>query len=198
MTILKGFLEPRPDEKVIHVIRKHPIVYFRLILIFLITSVVPLTIFLVLWSNHFPFSTTSQLGILGYIGASFFALYSLAVFFVAWINEEFDIYILSNQRLIDITQVNFFKRTVSETQLRNIEDTKAEITGIFGTIFNYGNLEVQTAAGDPNEFFMDHVHHPAAVGGEIMDAVHESFKKHTKAVSQGVEHPDLNVIKGKL
>ena len=185
----------REDEDVIMVIRKHPIVYVRLLFIFLVTSIIPVTIFIIFWSNQFPFSTTSYTGALGYLGVCFFILYSLAIFLVAWLNEEFDIFILTNQRLVDITQVNFFKRTVSETQLRNIEDTKTDIHGIFPTLLNYGNVDVQTAAGDPTEFFIDNVHNPVEVGQKILNAVFENHKSQIAAISKGGEIPDKDMLK---
>ena len=197
MTTLHHFPGKRPDEHIIMVIRKHGIVYFRLFWIFFATTILPVGIFLGFWLNSFPINALTATGALGYMGVCFFLLFSLAIFLVAWLNEEFDLFILTNQRLVDITQVNFFKRNVAATQLRNIEDTLASINGFFPTLLNYGDLDVQTAAGDPSEFYMDHIPDPVAVARVILNAVYEGQKKHAEAVSQGVEQPDKIVMKGK-
>jgi len=55
-----------------------------------------------------------NVGVIGVLGALLFILYSLAIFLIAWLNEEFDLFILTNQRLIDITQVSFLKRTATD------------------------------------------------------------------------------------
>ncbi len=194
--MIQNFPGKRPDEETLMVVRKHWIVYFRLLFIFTITSLAPVSVFIIFWANNFPLSTTSYTGILGYLGASFFLLYSLAVFLVAWLNEEFDIFILTNQRLLDITQVNFFKRTVAATQLRNIEDTKTDIHGILPTLLNYGDIDVETAAGNASDFFMDHVPDPVGASRMILNAVYESQKRHTEAVLNGTELPDKEMLKG--
>lgn len=191
------FQGQRPDEKIVMIIRKHVIVYIRLILIFLITTALPITIFLFFWIPQFPLSSLTQGGLLGYLGVCFFLLYSLAIFLIAWLNEEFDLFILTNQRLVDITQVNFFKRTVAATQLRNIEDTLAKVSGFWSTLLNYGDLDVQTAAGDPSEFYMDHIPDPVSVARVIINAVYDGQRRHAKAVNEGVEHPDKIIEKGK-
>lgn len=195
--MIQNFPGKREDEKIIMVIRKHYIVYVRIFFIFLVTSVIPATVFLFFWSNSYDFLTSSFIGATGYIGAGFFILFSLAIFLVAWLNEEFDIFILTDQRLVDITQVNFFKRTVAATQLRNIEDTVTDVHGIFPTMLNYGNLDVQTAAGNASDFFMDHVPDPVEAARVILNAVYEGQKRHSEAVSQGLENPDKKVDKGK-
>ena len=187
----------RPDETIVMIIRKHVIVYVRLVLFFLVTTIFPAMIFLFFWMPQFPLSNLTQAGLIGYLGVCFFLIFSLAVFLVAWLNESFDLFILTNQRLVDITQVNFFKRTVAATQLRNIEDTLAKVSGFWPTLLNYGDLDVQTAAGDPSEFYMDHIPDPVGVARVILNAVYEGQKKHAEAISQGKEEPDKIVMKGK-
>lgn len=187
----------RADEQVIMIIRKHPIVYLRLLFIFLVITGLPMGAFLYFWFTQYSLSTESFIGIVGYIGVCFFGMFSLAVFLITWINEAFDIFILTNQRLMDITQVNLFKRTVTETQLRNIEDTMSRVSGILPTLLNYGDVDVQTASGDPTEFYMDHVHDPSGTARVILNAVYEAQKRHSEAIAKGLEYPDKGEEKGK-
>ena len=167
--MLQDFPGKQPNEKVLMVIRKHMIVYARILFFFFLTSVFPILVFISIWSRTFPLSSGGTISIVGYLGALLYLLYSLAILLIAWLNEEFDLFILTNNRLIDITQVSFFKRTVATTPLSQIQDTTSDIHGILGTVLNYGSIDVQTAAGDASSFTIDHVHDPALVARRILN-----------------------------
>lgn len=169
--MLNDFPGRQPDEKVLMVIRKHPIVYIRTGLVFLVAAILPLAVFLILWSSNFPLSQGGTVNVLGYLGASLYFLYSLALLVVSFINDEFDLFILTDHRLIDITQVSFLKRTVATTPLNQIQDTSSDIHGILGTVLNFGSVEVQTAAGLASSFTIDNVPDPALVARTILNEV---------------------------
>ena len=171
--MLTDFPGKQPNEKVLMVIRKHPIVYIRNFLLFLVASVLPLSIFLMFWSNRFPLSQGGTTSVVGYLGASLYFLYSFALFLISWLNDEFDLFILTDHRLIDITQVSFLKRTVATTPLDQIQDTTSDIQGILGTLLNYGSIDVQTAAGAASSFTIDHVPDPAMVARKILSYAEE-------------------------
>jgi len=175
--MLENFPGRQPDEKIIMVIRKHPIVYIRIFMIFLVAVVLPLTIFLIIWSKNFPLSYGGTVSIVGYLGASLYFLYSLALFTVSILDEEFDLFILTDHRLIDITQVSFLKRTVATTPLNQIQDTTSDIQGILGTLLNYGTVDVQTAAGVASNFTIDTVPDPALIARAILNAAEEHKEK---------------------
>lgn len=69
-----------------------------------------------------------------------------ALVWLTWYEWWNDIYILTNQRLIDIDQKQLFHRTVAEVPLENLQDVTFEVRGIFPTLLNYGNVEIQTAS----------------------------------------------------
>jgi len=163
----------RPDEKILMVIRKHVIVYIRIIAAFLLTVVTPLLIFLSIWFSYYPFTANKNLGIAIGLFACIYILFGLLLACIAWINEQFDLFILTNERLIDITQVTILKRTVSSTPLKHIQDATSDVSGIFQTILNYGNLEVQTAAGSASVFQIDRIPDPAFVARAILNHVRE-------------------------
>ena len=172
--MIQDFPGKQANEKILLVIRKHIIVYIRIVLIFFVTSVIPITIFISIWANSFPLSSGGTTSVIGYLGATIYLLFSLALVLIAWLNEEFDLFILTDHRLIDITQVSFLKRTVATTPLKQIQDTTSDINGILGTILNFGTIDVQTAAGDASNFTIDHVPDPAMVARRILNHVERS------------------------
>jgi uncharacterized membrane protein YdbT with pleckstrin-like domain len=187
--MLNDFPGRQPDEKVLMVIRKHPIVYIRSVMVFLVAAILPLIVFLMIWSGSFPLAQGETANVVGYLGASLYFLYSLALLVVSFINDEFDLFILTDHRLIDITQVSFLKRTVATTPLNQIQDTSSDINGILGTILNFGTVEVQTAAGLASSFTIDNVPDPALVARTILNEVEERKEKdlgHHSAITGSV------------
>ncbi|MBU0577470.1 hypothetical protein KJ742_03390 [Patescibacteria group bacterium] len=162
----------RPNEKVLIIIRKHAIVYVRIIIAFVVTVAAPLIIFLAAWFSYYPFAEYRNLDIGIGLFSCIYLLFGLLLTCIAWINEQFDLFVLTNERLIDITQVTFLKRTVSSTPLNQIQDTTSDITGVLPTLLNYGNIEVQTAAGDASKFEIDRVPDPGYVAREILNRAH--------------------------
>lgn len=55
--------------------------------------------------------------------------------------------LVTTHRVVDIDQQGFFDKTVSEIPYDQIEDVSGRIKGVFGTIFRYGELNIQTGAG---------------------------------------------------
>jgi hypothetical protein len=70
--------------------------------------------------------------------------------------------------VVDIDQVGLFSHVVSELHIDKIEDVTSETEGIFGTIFNYGQVFVQTAA-TIERFEFDNVPNPAGIEKLILD-----------------------------
>ena len=163
----------REGEKVLDVIHKHPIVYAKIVLIFLVVVVLPIILFLYFWFSVYPLEDFYQSGIIVGIFLSLFALYGLLFTCIRWIDEEFDVFVITTDRLIDITQISFLKRSVTSTPLEQIQDTTGVISGFLPTIFRYGNLTVQTAAGDASDFFIDCIPDPNGVARRILDWAHQ-------------------------
>lgn len=163
----------RKDENVLTVIRKHPIVYTKIIAVFILTVLLPLSIFLFVWFSYYPFSENHTSGIVIGLFACTYLLYGLLFTSIAWLNEEFDLFVITNQRLIDIVQVSFLERRVATTPLEQIQDATINVKGILKTILNYGDLTIQTASGDASEFYIDHVHNPTLIARKILDWSHE-------------------------
>ncbi len=167
-----SFPGQREDERILMVIRKHPLVYCRLSLAFVLTIVVPLFIFLWFWFRQYPLSLYYSRGLVMGIFSSFYLLYGILFTCVGWINEAFDLFILTSHRLMDITQISLVRRSVTSTPLERIQDATNIVNGILPTLFNYGNLEIQTASGDTKLIAIDRIPHPGETAREIMNAVH--------------------------
>lgn len=162
----------REGEEVLALIHKHPIVYVKIVLLFIISVILPLIAFLYFWFSAYPLQEYYQGGVVVGIFACLFILFSLLFVCIKWIDEEFDVFIITTDRLIDITQITFLRRSVTSTPLQQIQDTTGSISGFVPTILHYGDLTVQTAAGEASDFFIDRIPDPEGVARKILDWTH--------------------------
>ncbi len=113
--------------------------------------------------------TTVTLGFL--IVAIIPFLYGFVRFAIILIDWLYDEDVITNQRVIDYNQKFLFNREQSTANMKSVENVILFQKGIFRTLFDYGSLDVQTAAssrrprsGDLNEFLLlDDVKHPKKV-----------------------------------
>lgn len=77
-----------------------------------------------------------------------------------------DVWILTNKRVIAVQQKGLFSRVVSEFELEKIQDATVDVSGIFATFLDYGNLTVRTAS-EHEDFTFKQMRNPAGVKDEI-------------------------------
>ncbi len=82
----------------------------------------------------------------------------------------FNVYIVTNQRIIDIDWLNLLYKKLSSTHLDKIQDVSYKQGGIMDSFFDFGNVFIQTAGTDPN-FEFESVPHPDKVVREISQIV---------------------------
>ena len=88
--------------------------------------------------------------------------------FLIWIDYFFDVWIITNERVINIEQKGLFVRTVSELKFSRIQDVTSEVSGMIPTILNFGDVKVQTAS-EEDYFLFRRVPDPYHVKDVIME-----------------------------
>jgi uncharacterized membrane protein YdbT with pleckstrin-like domain len=110
--------------------------------------------------------------------------------FLVWIDYYFDVWIVTNERVINIEQKGLFVRDVSELQFSRIQDVTSEVRGMIPTMLNFGDVEVQTAA-EEERFLFRQVPDPYRIKDLLMARVRnnrdEDYAKMAQAVEKGVE-----------
>ena len=114
------------------------------------------------------------------ISVLFFSLYYLSV--LLFLYEQFvvfylDMWIVTNDRIVDVEQLGLFSRSISELDLFRIQDVTTDVKGIFPTLLNYGTLTVKTASNNINIVFKD-IPHPNDVRENLIQLSHEDRKYH--------------------
>jgi len=69
-----------------------------------------------------------------------------------WYRYQNDIWVVTNQRLIDVFRTNPFNKRITTADLVNIQDMKVERRGITATVLGYSDLLCSTAGTDAGRF----------------------------------------------
>lgn len=99
---------------------------------------------------------------------NFFMLATWIYGFLIWVDYYFDIWIITNERIINIEQKGMFTRKVSEMTYAKVQDISTEVMGFIPTVINYGDVKVQTA-GENENFIFRTVSDPYRVKGVIAE-----------------------------
>jgi len=155
----KYFADQFEDEEVLFVFRKHPIVMRRgLILGMLAILVGSLVVF---WQ---PTYTAFILGVAG--GAVLGALVMLP----SWITWYFSVFIVTDKRLIQITQKGFWHRSVIDMGLNQIQMVNYQISGLQETMLGFGTIMMQTFVGD---LVIHEIGRPAKIQKKLLEILRE-------------------------
>ena len=153
----------RQDEEVVYVFRRHILTSIKgfFFLVFMaVVGFVPILI----WPDN-------QSTVFVWMGFVILGLLGLGYSYLLW---YFSFYIITNQRLRQTRQKGLFKKTVVDLSLENIQSASFGVPGMFGSMFNYGTILIQTGAGD---LVLSMVSHPETVYNEIENARHDAQPK---------------------
>lgn len=145
-------------ERVIIVFRRHILSmrrgFYELLVPLLVTSIPPL-----IWQEDLRLFL---LPLLGFILGLILFLYRLMQWY-------YTIFILTNERLRQITQRGFFGRDVVELPLSKIQNISYNIPGFTGEVLRYGTIIIQTFVGD---LVINKVENPSKIFNSLQDAVY--------------------------
>ena len=164
-------------EKPIILLRQHAIIFLKDIVVYLFLLALPIIAGLIIPDQvsralEHPAGGPSIL-LFFFLWELFFIL----LFYTAFLNYYLDVWVVTDERILDINQEGVFSRSVSELELHRIQDVHAEIKGVFATLFNFGLIEVQTA-GTKEKFVFDHLPNPQAVARHILELAQADAKFH--------------------
>lgn len=147
----------RDGEQLLFVFRRHIIAmrkgFYLLLVPFMISAIPPL-----IWQSQL------ELFLLP-IGGLFIGLILFSYHFLMW---RYTYYIVTDQRIRQITQHGFFGKDVVELRLSKIQNISYNVPGFTGEIFDFGTIVIQTFVGD---LVIKNVAHPDTVYNQLQDAV---------------------------
>jgi hypothetical protein len=146
-----------PWEKIEFVLRRHWIMYIflgvRILFSILLTGVALLI-------NH-P---------IVHILIILFWMAFLIYIYIAWLNHELDLFVVTNNRIVWVEQISFLNRIVSECNLWQVQEVNSQSKWFLANILNFWLITIQTAWNTSN-FEMDWAPNPMQSSRKILNIV---------------------------
>ncbi len=155
----KYFADQFDDEEVLFVFRKHPIVMRKGLIISMLTILLGTVPALIKPDMSYFF---------GGLAAGF--ILAILVFMPSWIGWYYSLFIVTDQRLIQITQKGLFHRSVVDLSLTQIQMVNYQIAGLQETLLGFGTIMMQTYVGD---LVIHDVHHPAKIQKKMLNILRD-------------------------
>lgn len=135
-------------EKVILFVRQHFIVNVPWLVITTFLVIAPIVLFPLLFR---ALSLNVMLPASYYVvGTMFWYLATFGFTLASFIGWFFNIYIVTNERIVDIDFFYLLYKKFAQAELTKIQDINYTSGGILAAMFNYGNVVVETAGEAPN------------------------------------------------
>ncbi|HVW22926.1 MAG TPA: PH domain-containing protein [Candidatus Saccharimonadales bacterium] len=152
----KYFSDQFDDEEVLYVFHQHPIVMRKGLVYGMFGPLVGIL----------PTAIHPALGFGVFFGglAAGFVLGCL-ILAPSWIGWYFSVFIVTDQRFIQIRQKGLFHRSVADLGLHQIQSVNYDISGLQETLLGFGTIKMQTYVGDLS---IKDVHHPSRVQKRIL------------------------------
>lgn len=201
MICLDKLPNSQPQEKVILSLRRHWIDLLRIFFFTFMMLMVPVAIFAFMRLGdvhplqHPVWGPASIL----VLGAYLLIIHALTI--TELTDYWLDVWIVTNERIINAEQQGLFNRLVSEVHLEQIQDITSETKGFLETFLTYGDVYVQTAA-ERERFRFKNVDNPDDVKITISQLANTCKSTHNHAhrpITPGLgvpttsQHHDANI-----
>ena len=177
----------RVEEENVIIYRKH-------IIVLLMESIIPLGLallgvlvtFILMRFLQFTFSQLLPALIL---------FYSIDALWLIWRVEDWrnDMFQLTDRLIVDIDRRPFgFGESRKQALLSNIQNVNAYTPGLIHTIFNYGNVEIETAGAESNLMFED-IPYPTVIQSDIFAQL-ENMLDQQRRRQRGSRHKEYALL----
>jgi len=136
------FVNQDPEEKVVLLLRKHPVTNIKWIFFAFIMILIPSFLPLFEFFESLPFEYITMITLMWYLFTFTFVLERFLVWF-------FHVSIITDERIIEVDFVHLFYREITDANIDQIQDVTVEVGGGIRTFMHFGNVVIQTAAEVP-------------------------------------------------
>ncbi len=176
--------ELEPGEHVVKEVRKHWFLFLGELLPFAILALIPFIVPYALayapplapYADRINYGEPVQRAILG--------VWLLIAWTSAWgifTRYFLNVWVLTNQRIVNIKQSAFWRREVSSLLLPRVQDVTTDVSGVIPSLLGFGTIKVQTA-GDEVDFIMRGIPRPEQMRDIILKYVAEVSNKNNSGV----------------
>jgi uncharacterized membrane protein YdbT with pleckstrin-like domain len=155
----KDFPGQLDDEKVFLFKRRHKFTLFKdyTVKIFIVLFLVAVPIVFKYIGNRSITTTKGQIASFEFFhtilnSGWFWLIYIIVMvtmfstFYATYYNWKHDLYIITNQRVVDYNRFFPFKTRITEADLDRIQDSQIKVQGLWANLLDYGSIHIETAA----------------------------------------------------
>lgn len=161
------------DEQIILLMRAHVITNIKWVLATIGLLIIPIILFPILASlNVIP-----SIGVgVGFVFTILWYAVTATYAFINFLYWFYNVYIVTNERIVDIDWYSIIYRKTNSTRISKIQDVSSTRAGVFASIFDYGDIHIQTAAEESDYDFAS-VPHPDLVSKKIQELMEQEEKE---------------------
>jgi len=145
------------DEEILDMFRHHPVAMRKgliELLVMMTIGFIPVTI----WPTNLNLLWVVLAGLV--LGA--------LLMFVEWIGWYYSIYLITDQRFVQVKQKGLFNRTIVDLGLDKIQNVNSQISGLQQTMLGFGTIVIQTFVGD---LVLEKIHHPQEIQTRLIKVI---------------------------
>ena len=156
------------EKEIVVFVRRHWVTFLSQFILAFLMLIIPIVVAIILYSLN----VTSKIHGLGLnflvLVASAYYLIAITFTFVSWISFYYNVYIVTRGEIIEITQVGFFGRKISQLSLLRVQDVTSSMKGFLPTFFAFGDVLIETASEQKETFLLQSVPNPQEISAKIM------------------------------
>jgi hypothetical protein len=149
------------NEQIILFLRQHPLINVKWILTTILLLSGPTLLGLIGVYEFLPTGFGLVLSLSWYLVTSAYAIEK----FLSW---YFNVYFITERRVVDVDFYNLVNKKVSDAEIEKVQDVSYQTGGVVRTMFNYGDVLIQTAS-EVTEFEFGAVPSPEKVAKILND-----------------------------
>ena len=174
----------KDEEDIIIYVHRHWACFLGQFFLSFFLLIIPISILILIYIFNHSFFRGLVTNIIVLI-LSVYYLIAIAFAFVSWVSYYYNVYIVTKDEIIEITQVGFFGRKISQLSLLRVQDITSHIKGFLPTLFDYGDVLVETA-GEHENFLLQNIPNPQEISTQIMN-IHNTMIGHEGRENQMLE-----------
>ena len=157
------------DEEIVLMLRRHPITQVKKIFVTIVALFLPILFFSSPIFDFMPARFQVATG----VGWYMLLLTYIIEGFLTWF---FNVFIITDERIIDVDFLSLIYKNVSSAEIENIEDVTVATGGVLASLVDFGTVKIQTSAEVPEIQFED-VPRPATVARALNELILEEERE---------------------
>lgn len=171
------------QEEPVLVFRQHPVLFLKGALLFVILALLPAIFPFVAPEMITVINDTPALATLSLLIIALYELTVLILGFTHFFNWYFDIWVITQERIIDVDQEGVFSKKIGELEMFRVQDVVAEQKGVLATLFHFGKIKVETA-GAKEDFSFEGISQPYDMAKQILEMAEADRSLHLGSVKE--------------